>query len=305
MPITRSKKLLESSGAIFLPMNRPSYEHISYAIMEILREHGDEFEQVGIDEAYIEVSAKTNGKFDSAENLATAIKRQIFHKEHITCSIGIAPNKLVAKIASDEKKPDGLTLVKPEEVSTFLAKLPASRIPGVGRKVEQTLGLMQVKTIAQLSAISPAVLVQTFGRSLGSYLFHAARGENDEAVKERKQPTQLSRIATLKKNTHDIIEIAPPLAELASAVVAKLKERSMTCKSVAIIAILDDLSIHSRSKTLDQPTANKETILNATQELMNGFLESMPTAIVRRMGVRASTLSKPTGQTDIANFLKA
>jgi DNA polymerase IV (DinB-like DNA polymerase) len=305
MPIIRAKKLLESSGAIFLPIDRPLYEQLSDAIMATLREHADAFEQVGIDEAYLEVSAKTEGKFDNAETLASAIKRQIFHEENITCSIGIARNKLLAKIASDEEKPDGLTTVKPEEARTFLAGLAVSRIPGVGKKVEETLSQMQVQTIAQLSAIRPDILVKTFGKSLGNYLFRAAKGENDEVVKERKQPTQLSRIATLKKNTRDITEIAPVLVELSNAVAAKLNERKMTCKSIATIAILNDLSIHARSKTLDYPTASKETILDATQELMHLFLESMPTAIVRRIGVRVSVLSMPLGQTNISNFLNA
>lgn len=305
IPIARAKKLLESSGAIFFPMNRPLYEQVSDEIMEILREHGDAFEQVGIDEAYLDVSAKTDGKFDQAEGIANAIKRQMLNEEHITCSIGIAPNKLVAKIASDERKPDGLTMVKPEEVHNFLAELPASRIPGVGRKVEDRLGLMQVKTIAQLSAISPTVLVETFGKSLGGYLFQAARGEDDDPVKEREQPTQLSRIATLKKNTRDLTEITPLLSDLAKAVAAKLKQKSMTCKSIAIMAILNDLSIHTKSKTLDQQTADEKTILSVTQGLMKEFLESMPAAIVRRTGVKVSTLTKLTGQTDMSNFLKA
>jgi DNA polymerase IV (DinB-like DNA polymerase) len=304
IPIARAKKILESSGAIFFPMNRPLYEQVSEAVMEILREHADAFENAGIDEAYLEVSSRTNGKFDQAENIANEIKRQILTEEQITSSIGIAPNKLVAKIASDERKPDGLTIVKPEEVHSFLSELPASRIPGVGKKVEEKLGQMQVKTIAQLAMISPPILVEIFGKNLGGYLFQAARGEDDEPVKEREQPTQLSRIATLKHNTRDLSEILPLLGELANATTAKLKERSMACKSVAIIAILNDLSIHTKSKTLEQPTEDEKTIVNAAEELMKEFLESMPSAIVRRTGVKVSTLSKLTGQTDISNFLK-
>ena len=304
IPIARAKKLLESSDAIFFPMNRSLYEQVSDGVMEVLREHGDAFEKVGIDEAYLEVSKRTNGRFDQAENIAVEIKRQILTEEQITCSIGIAPNKLLAKIASDERKPDGLTAVRPEEVHNFLSELPASRIPGVGKKVEDKLDQMQVKTIAQLSTISPPKLVETFGKNLGGYLFQAARGEDDEPVKEREQPTQLSRIATLKRNTRDLAEMLPLLSDLANATTVKLKERSMACKSVAIIAILNDLSIHTKSKTLEQPTSDEKTIVNAAQELMKEFLESMPTAIVRRTGVKVSTLSKLSGQTDISNFLK-
>jgi len=210
----------------------------------------------------------------------------------------------VAKIASDERKPDGLMIVRPEEVNSFLGQLPVSRIPGVGKKVEDKLNQMHVQTIAELSAVSPAILVENFGTSLGSYLFRAGRGKDDEPVKEREQPTQLSRIATLKRNTRDLPEILPLLNDLASGVTIKLNKKGMTCGSVAIIAILNDLSIHTKSKTLDQPTADEKTIVKATHDLMKEFLDSMPAAMVRRIGFKVSTLSKPTGQTDISSFLK-
>ncbi len=305
IPIARAKRLLESVDASFLPMNRPLYEQVSERIMEILRAHSDSFEKMGIDEAYLDISTRTNGNFAKAEEIAREVKGQTSTKEHITCSIGIASNKLLAKIASDERKPDGLTVVRPEDVNDFLAQLPASRIPGVGKKVEGKLTQLDAKTIPELSALSPTILVESFGRSLGSYLYRASRGEDDEPVKEREGPTQLSRIATLKQNTHELPEMLSLLSELAGSVTAKLKEKGMTCKSVAIIAILGDLSIHSKSKTLEQPTSDEKTVIGAAQELMEEFLESIPTAIARRIGVRLSGLSKPSGQTDISKFLKA
>lgn len=305
IPIARAKQLLQSVEAVFLPMNRPLYEQISDNIMDILRTYADSFEKVGIDEAYLDVSTKVDGSFERAEEIAREIKQELLSKEQITCSIGIAPNKLVAKIASDERKPDGLTAVKTETVASFLAELPASRIPGVGKKVEEKLNQLNVKTIAQLSTLSPALLVETFGKSLGSYFFQAARGKDDEPVEERGNPTQLSRIATLKHNTRDISEISPLLNELAYSVTAKLNEKELACKSVSIIAILTDLSIHSKSKTLERATADGKTIANVSQSLMREFLGSAPQAILRRAGVKVSELSKPSGQTEIHKFLKA
>jgi DNA polymerase IV (DinB-like DNA polymerase) len=304
IPIARARKLLESVDATFLPMNRSLYEEVSERVMEILRAYGDSFEKVGIDEAYLEISTKTNGNFEQSEEIASEIKRQMLTQEQITCSIGIAPNKLVAKIASDERKPDGLTLVRPEDVKGFLAQLPVSRIPGVGMKVEGKLTQLEAKTVAQLSTLSPTVLVESFGKSLGSYLYRAAQGVDDEPVKGREQPTQLSRIATLKQNTREPSEILPLLSGLADSVTVKLKEKGWACKSVAIIVILRDLSIHSKSKTLDQPTSDGKIIGNAAQGLMKEFLESMPAAFARRIGVRLSGLLKPSGQTDISKFLK-
>jgi DNA polymerase IV (DinB-like DNA polymerase) len=284
-------------------MNHLYYEQVSDRIMDLLRAHGDAFEKTGIDEAYLDVSARTNLSFDSAREAALEIKKQVFTREQITCSIGVAPNKVVAKIASDQKKPDGLTIVKPEDVRGFLSSLPVGRIPGVGRKAEEKLSQLKVSTIADLEALSPMVLIDAFGKNLGAYYYNASRGEDEEPIKEREQPTQFSRIATLKQNTRELQEILSLLTELSSSVATKMQNNLMTGKSVAIIVILTDLSIHSRSKTLESPTSEKTTIENAAKELIEDFLQSMPNATLRRIGVKVSSLAKRKGQTDISKFL--
>jgi DNA polymerase IV (DinB-like DNA polymerase) len=305
IPIAHAKKLLETVEATFLPMNRPLYEQVSERIMEILKTHADSYEKVGIDEAYLDLTLRTNRNFEQAEEVAGEIKQQILQQEHITCTVGIAPNKLLAKIASDHKKPDGLTVVKPEEVKAFLTSLPVNRIPGVGKKVDERLTRLRVNTVGELSALDPTVLLETFGKSLGSYLYRAARGEDDEPVREREQPTQFSRIGTLKRNTHGLQEILPLLNELADSATEKLTGKNMICKSVGVIAILDDLSIHSRSRTLESPTCNGTIIKQSSNDLMEQFLRSMPTVSVRRVGVKLSGLSNPSGQTNISKFLHA
>lgn len=305
IPIVRARKLLESLDAAFLPMKRPYYEQVSGKVMEILRAHGDAYEKMSIDEAFLDISNRTNLNYDAARDTAREIKNQLLTEEHITCSVGVAPNKVVAKIASDQTKPDGLTVVKPEEVKDFLSPLPVGRIPGVGAKAEERLTQLNVSTIAELSALDPIVLVEIFGKSVGSYLYQASRGENDEPVKEREQPTQFSRIATLKQNTRKLEEILPLLEELANSVTEKTKANGMTCKSVAIIAILTDLSMHSRSRTLESSTSDGSIIESSSKQLIEELLQSMPDAILRRVGVRVSDLMKPTGQTDISKFLTA
>jgi DNA polymerase IV (DinB-like DNA polymerase) len=305
IPIARAKRLLESVDAAFLPMNRPYYEQVSDRIMEILRAYSDSCEKTSIDEAYLDISARTSLNFKSSRDTALEIKKQLLAQEHITCSVGIAPNKVVAKIASDQTKPDGLTVVKPSEVTEFLSPLPVNRIPGVGTKAEERLTQLNVSTIAELSALSPTVLVEIFGKSLGSYFYRASRGEDDEPVKEREQPTQFSRIATLKQNTRSLEEILPLLGELANSVADKMKESGMTCKSVAIIAILTDLSIHSKSKMLESPTSEGAVIESVANELIQEFLQSTPEALLRRVGVKVASLMKPKGQTDISKFLTA
>jgi DNA polymerase IV (DinB-like DNA polymerase) len=305
IPIIRAKKLLESADAAFVPMNHPYYEQVSERIMEILRTHSDRFEQTSIDEAFIDVSDSTGHNFEAARDLALEVKKQLVTQENVTCSVGIGPNKVLAKIASDHSKPNGLTIVKPEEARNFLSTLPVNRIPGVGRKAEEKLAQLNVLTISQLSTLTPALLVETFGKSVGGYLYRASKGEDDDPVKEREQPTQLSRIATLKQNTRRPEEIFSLLNDLVESVSVKLKEQTTTCKSVAIIAILTDLSTHSRSKTLESRTSDKEPINAAAKQLIQEFLQSNPQAILRRVGVKVSNLTQETGQTDMSKFLVA
>jgi len=303
IPIARAKRLLDGTGAVLLPMNRPQYEEVSRRIMETLRDWADAFEQAGIDEAYLEVTNTTNGNFEKAEEIGRELKRRIIEQEHISCSIGIAPNKLVAKIASDHNKPDGLTIIRPEQLTSFIEVLQVGKIPGVGKKVEEKLKQLNVETVKQLKALESPSLIESFGTSLGTFLYRAARGENDDPVMERDQPTQLSRIATLKKDTREIAEIMPLLEELTNSVAQKAVEAGVTCRSVGMIAVLNDLSVHNRSRTLDTSTSDPKVIAKNVKELTAQFLQSMPSAVARRLGIRLSGLSKMAGQTDISKFL--
>jgi len=303
IPIARAKKLLESVDAAFVPMNHPYYEEVSERIMELLRNEADALEQASIDEAFLDVSTRTDLNYTAAQESAHEVKKQLRAQENVTASIGIGPNKVVAKIASDQSKPDGLTIVSPQDVAGFLAPLPVGRIPGVGKKAEEKLARLNVSTIAELSTLTPSVLVENFGKSLGAYVYRAAKGEDDEPVKERGQPTQISRIATLKQNTRRPEDTYHLLIELSASVAEKLKEHGMTCKSLAVIAILTDLTIHSRSKLMEPPTADGWQIETAAKQLIAEFLASNPDATLRRLGVKASALTKGTGQTDMDKFL--
>jgi DNA polymerase IV (archaeal DinB-like DNA polymerase) len=303
IPISHARRLLGTVDASFLPSNHPHYTEVSDRVMTTLETLGDTFEQAGIDEAYLELTSGTNGDVNRAESIAREIKQKIFEQEEITCSVGVAPNKLLAKIASDLIKPNGLTVIRPENVRSFLEELSVDRIPGVGKKTEEKLDQLKVKTVSQLATLDLSVLHENFGSALGSYLYKAARGEDDEPVEDREQPTQLSRIATLKRNTQDISEILPLLEDLANSATAKLAEKNMTCKTVSIIAILNDLSIHSKSRTLESPTFDTRAIAQTAKDLFGQFLHAEPAATVRRVGVKLSGLSGRSGQTDISKFL--
>jgi len=303
--ILTAKKQLASTDAIFLPMNRPLYHSISERIMTILREYCDLFERTSIDEAYLDVSENSTGSYETAETIGRSIKEAILRQEQITCSIGIAPNKLLAKLASDHMKPNGMTIVTAEQIHRFLNNQEVNRIPGVGKKVEEKLHNCNVKTIDELSRLNPIVLQEMFGRKLGTFLYLAARGEDDEPVHEKEIPTQISRIGTLKENTRDIDSILPVLSELAKSLVEKLQDEQMNCKSVSIIAILSNLAIHTRSRTLESSAKDLRTIDENAQQLLREFIESTPQSTLRRVGVKVTGLSRPSGQTKIQSFFSA
>jgi DNA polymerase IV (DinB-like DNA polymerase) len=303
VPIVRAKKLMERTEAVFLPVNRPLYEKVSERIMNILGRYADNFERVGIDEAYLDLSKSLNEDFTQAKATALRIKEEILQSEHITCSIGIGPNKLIAKIASDENKPNGLTLISLQDAKSFLAELGVSRIPGVGKKAEEKLSQLHVSTVNELSGIDSNTLVETFGRSLGSYLYHAARAEDDEPVKSRDQPTQISRIATLKRSTSNAAEIMPILAELTHSVAERLVQENLRCKSVGIIVITDTLKTHAKSKTLESLTSDEDALKQNSNELLQQFLQTARDVTIRRVGVKLSELSKIDGQANLKQFL--
>ena len=305
IPITYAKKILASTKATFLPTNMTLYEETSDRIMTMLRNHSDLFEKVSIDEAYLDISDSTRGDFNKAKASATQIKGEIQQNEQVTCSIGVATNKLLAKIASDYKKPNGLTILQPGEVTKFIERLPVNTIPGVGKKAEEKLSEIHIRTINELAQADPIFLIEKFGKNLGNYLFQASRGDDDDPVKDREQPTQLSRITTLKQNSRDPHAILPVLYELARSVLEKLREEKMECKSVSLIVILTDLSIHTKSVTLESPTRDTEIITKSTKILLERFIQSMPNSFIRRVGIRLSNLQKHAGQTDIVTFLQA
>ena len=300
--IATAKKLLESTNANFLPMNRPFYDAISRRIMNTLKDHGDLFEQTSIDEAYLDVSERGKGDYNIAKTIANSIKEIILSQEQITCSIGIAPNKLLAKLASDNAKPNGLTVLEPEQVHNFLNSLEIGRLPGVGRRVEERLHASNVKTVDELSRLSPIALQEMFGRKLGTYLFLAARGEDTEPVQDKELPTQMSRIGTLKENTRDRSLIRPVLSELSRSLTEKLQNERINCRSVAIIAILSNLSIHTRSRALETSASDLQTIDDCAQQLLREFIEGTPEAVLRRVGVKVTGLSKSSGQMNIESF---
>jgi len=305
IPLFLAKKRLEGTEAVFLPVDFEFYQQVSDRIMQTLRGYGDVFEQVGIDEAYLDVTQKVQGSFEAVAVLAQKIKGDIKNQHGLTFSVGVGPNKLVAKIACDSQKPDGLTVVKPDEVAFFLSPLPVDRLIGVGRKTAVKMEVLGIRTIGDLVRFDVQRLVEVFGKTLGVYFHNAAGGVDDEPVQEAGEAESISRIATLKENTRDLTFILEKTDQLIEDIQKELAERKLGFKQVGIIAIMTDLSVHSKSQTLEKPASDVAVLRKTVRELFEKFLGESELEI-RRVGVKVSHFAKEeTTQKQLASFFQS
>lgn len=302
MPIRFAKQRLKYTNAIFLPVDHAYYDEISNKAMEIIRSFADKFEYVGDDEAYIDVSNTTNGDFDKARELALIIKNEIRRVLHLSISIGVAPNKLIAKIASGYQKPDGLTIVKPSEVNNFIADMNVDAIVGIGKKTRERLIEMNIRTIKELAKLDVYTLMNEFGRKNGIYLYNSSRGIDEEEVKEEQTITQFSKIITLKEDTNDINYMINDLNYLTNELYKIIVNNGYSFRNVGVIVVLNDLSIRSKSKSLKRISNSNEDLYNIAKTLLEDIMSDKP--IVRRLGVKVSELVSSKGQDTLLKFIR-
>ena len=284
MPISKAYKLCPS--AIFTPPNFPLYAAASAAVMEILRSHADKFEQVSIDEAFIDVTSRISSQSE-AEKRAAAIKKEIIEKEKLTSSIGIASNKLVAKIASDYRKPNGLTIVEPGDESSFLSPLPVRKLIGVGEKTELALKEIGINTIGELAAAPMDFLLDEFGK-VGMYLHQAANGMDDSEVEESYGIKTINRNTTFDEDTKDEAILFATVDEMLEDAHSHLAASNFRCKTVGILARYEDFETHTREKTLPEATTDLSMMKATAKQLLKQFFSD--SRKIRQVGIRLAQL---------------
>ncbi len=284
MPISQAWRLCPR--AVYLPPNFPLYVKVSGEIMEIVRKYAGKFEQWGIDEAFLDVSNKV-GNWDEAEALARQIKQEIKDKEGITASIGVGSSKLVAKVASDYQKPDGLTIVKEEEVEKFLDTLPVRKLIWVGRKTEAKLKELGVDTIGDLARYDPSVLTSMFG-VMGLQMHLMAKGIDRSEVEERVGVKSVSHETTFEEDTADSTVIFQALDTLCEAVLKETVDQHLLFKTVTVKIRYQGFETHTKSKTLLFLTNRLRDLQKTANELL--FICLQKERKVRLIGVRVSSL---------------
>jgi DNA polymerase IV (DinB-like DNA polymerase) len=294
MPITRAWRLCPE--ATFLPLNIPLYLQVSSRIMNILRSYSEKFESWGLDEAFLDVSSSVQN-IEQAKELASQIKKEVYEKEGLSCSIGIGPNKLIAKIASDMQKPDGLTIVEEKDVKAFLEPLDVDRLLWVGKKTARKLNKLGIKTIGDLARYDPSVLVDKFGM-LGTQLYLYAQGQDRSEVGFEGEVKSIGRNITFEKDTSDWNLVLKVLYRLCEAVHKELDQNHFLFKTVTITVRYENFETHTHSKTLPFLTSRLEDIKKTANELLQPYLR--PERKIRLIGARVSSLVSTEKQTRLA-----
>ncbi len=295
MPISIAYRLCPA--AVFLPPNFPLYYRTSFRIMRILRKYADKLEQVSVDEAYLDVSRRT-GSYREARSLAEEIRGRIKSKEGITCSVGIGPNKLVAKIASDYNKPDGLASVEPQGVKDFLFPMPVRKLHGIGRKTEEALKSLGIETINDLANYDTQTLIKYFGR-WGLAMHLLANGIDDSEVEEYREAKSISREITFEEDTSDSVALEETLNEIAESLAAELE--NLYFRTVTMKIRFSNFETHTKQKTFDKQSQSAAEIRNAVKPFLAHFLASKKK--IRLIGVKLSGLEGTGKQKTIDYFL--
>jgi DNA polymerase IV (DinB-like DNA polymerase) len=294
MPITRAWRLCPE--ATFLPLNIPLYLQVSSRIMNIMGSYSEKFESWGLDEAFLDVSSRVES-IEQARELALQIKKEIHEKEGLTCSIGIGPNKLIAKMASDMQKPDGLTIVEEKDVKAFLEPLDVDKLLWVGKKTARKLNKLGIKTIGDLARYDPSVLVDKFGM-LGTQLYLYAQGQDRSEVGFEGEVKSIGRNITFEKDTSDWDLVLKVLYKLCEDVHKELDQNRFLFKTVTITVRYENFETHTHSRTLPFLTSRLEDIKKTANELLQPYLR--PERKIRLIGARVSSLVSTEKQTRLA-----
>lgn len=297
LPISAAWRLSEEAkkkgfpGAVFTGGHMGKYGAVSNEIMEIVREFAPLVEEASIDEAYVDLSfAKT---FKKAEEICRKIKKEIKEREKLTCSIGLGPNKLIAKIASDMQKPDGFTIVLPEDAEKFMEPLGIRKIPGIGPKTEIMLNKLGIRTVRELKTLSFSKTKELMGK-WGEDLYRKARGESDSPVSNDYEAKSIGEQETFHEDRRDANFIVDRIKELSEDVVRRLKRSDFkTYRAIGITVRFSDFETKTRARTLSEPASDSGTLNFEALKLFLPFLdkrENPKHKAVRLVGVKIEKL---------------
>lgn len=272
------------------------YAEVSRQVFAIFHEFTPLVQGLSLDEAFLDVTAGTRALGDG-EHVAREIKRRIQVRTGLTASVGVAPNKLVAKIASDLRKPDGLVVVRPEEINAVLDPLPIRRLFGLGAKTAPKVEALGIRTLGELRIASPARLRPIFGRYTERVLQRAA-GIDDRPVVPDEDEKQISAEETFDTDIADHARLRVEIVRLADKASARLRSRELAAACVNVKIRRKDFTTYTRQRHIEPPTQETRVITAVATQLLDAWLATQPRAALRLLGVGVSELA-PATQLDL------
>lgn len=282
LPISKAFELC--SNAIFLPVNMELYQKVSENIMEIIKKYSQIWEIVSSDEAYLDLGFLKNYK--GVKLLAKKLKKEILEKEKLTATIGIGPNKLIAKIASQKAKPNGVLIIKQNQVKKFLEPLDIEDLPGIGPKTAEVLRNLGANKIKELKKLSEAKLKNMFG-VVGETIHERARGIDEELVSSEEIIKSIGQEHTFEKDTRDPEILFKTFEKIIKNVHQELLANKFFFKTLTVICRFSGFETHTKSKTLKKPTQDLEILETEAKKLLLKFIVENP-KLIRLIGIRLS-----------------
>ncbi|MBI5327828.1 MAG: DNA polymerase IV [Deltaproteobacteria bacterium] len=283
MPLRTASK--RCPQAVFLPVDFEAYENESEKFMTIIREYTSLIESFGLDEAFMDVTECSK----SALDIAREIKKRIKEELGLTASVGIAPNKLLAKMASEMNKPNGFTVIREKDIIKILSPLSVRKLWGVGEKTEKRLHELGIKTIGELAKLPVQHLEVNFGKSFGRMLYEYSHGMDDSPVVPFYEPSSFSREVTFQQDTRDLYLIKETLFELAKDVTDGMKYDKYKAKTVTLKIRYKDFHTITRAKSVEEPSDSFNDIWTAALGVLNKIDFQKE---VRLVGVKVSGLTR-------------
>ena len=296
MPISTAYKI--KPDAVYLPIDYDYYEKMSKEAMGVAKRYADRFEQVSIDEAYIEVSGKSID-YDSAVEYAKKIKESINGETGLPCTIGISTNKLMAKMACEAGKPDGIKLVKEGEAREFLKGKGLDDLYGIGRKTKEKLEAMGYKTVGDLAKANTMELMEKFG-SYGVEMQKSANGIDASKVEENYEVKAIGREKTFERDTMERAVALAAIRELSNEVIKEVQKAELSFKVVTVKMRYADFTEHLKSRSIRR-SDQYDDLVSTAMDLYSKYASRMKR--IRKIGVRVSDLGKEKGQKKINSFV--
>lgn len=281
--------------AVLLPVDFEEYRHYSHQFKSIITEIAPVMENRGVDEVYIDFTDVPGGQREGGRVLARLIQKSIHEATGLSCSIGVAPNKLLAKMASELNKPNGISIVHDSDLQTLIWPLAVRKINGIGPKANEKLKALGIETIGQLAAQDKALLAERFGKTYGAWMYEAAWGRDDRAVQTQSEPVSMSRETTFERDlhaVHDKAELSAIFTELCESVARDLQRKQYAGRTIGIKLRWGNFKVVTRDITLETATDDPVIIRRTAGRALSRVNLSLR---FRLLGVRVGKL-QPASQ---------